>query len=129
MMFWYGPGTGTGMGGWGYGLMMIGMLAFWGLLLFAVVLLVRYAVRASSHRRAASRPAPETLLAERFASGDIDAETYRHDLAELRQPASLRPRGSAVSGAGAGSGRGGRGARRGCGRPGRCSRRGVSAAG
>src|SRR2546430_12316735 len=43
MMFWYGPGT--GMSGWGSGLMMVGMLVFWGLLLSAVVFGVRYAVR------------------------------------------------------------------------------------
>jgi putative membrane protein len=88
MMFWYGPGT--GMGGWGSGLMMLGMLLFWGLLLFAVVVGVRYAVRATSERRTGPRPAPETLLAERFASGDIDADTYRHDLAELREAGAPR---------------------------------------
>jgi putative membrane protein len=88
MMFWYGPGT--GMSGWGSGLMMVGMLVFWGLLLFAVVFGVRYAVRATPVRRTAPRPAPETLLAERFASGAIDADTYRHDLAELREAGAPR---------------------------------------
>ncbi len=81
MMYWYGPG----MSGWGYGLMAIGMVLFWGLVITGVVLLVRYLAR-GGHRPALSGPAdsPEQLLAQRYARGEIDEDEYQRRLATLR---------------------------------------------
>ena len=38
MMWWYG----SGMGGWGYGLMTVGNLLLWALIIFGVVTLLRH---------------------------------------------------------------------------------------
>jgi putative membrane protein len=79
MMYW-----GNGMGGWGYVLMTVSMLLFWGLLLAGVVLLVRYV---GSDRRPPAPPPtgpdPRTVLAERFARGDINEDDYRQRLKVL----------------------------------------------
>lgn len=52
--------------------MGIGMLLFWGLLIAGVVLLVRLALPADRTPRHPAPPAPEWLLQERFARGEID---------------------------------------------------------
>jgi putative membrane protein len=85
MMFWYG----NGMGGWGYALMALSMIAFWGLVIIAIVALVQYLARGAqplSHF-AGQRPTPEELLAERFAGGEIDEQEYRQRLDMLRASA------------------------------------------
>jgi putative membrane protein len=78
MMFWYG----NGVNGWGYALMAVGMVVFWGLLILAVVALVRYPGRAA--QSTAPRLDAEQVLAERFARGDIDEPEYRQRLDVLR---------------------------------------------
>ena len=71
MMDWYG---GVGWGGWL--LMSLMMLAFWTLIVVAVVAVVR------SLRRDEDRPGyrgtsdARQLLDERFARGEIDADEY-----------------------------------------------------
>ncbi|MBP0449024.1 SHOCT domain-containing protein [Kitasatospora sp. RG8] len=93
MMYW----NDHGMSGWGFGLMTVSMLLFWGLLVFGVVVLVRYVGHASQHHPAApppaappsaappaERPTPERLLAERLARGEIEPEEYRRRLDVLR---------------------------------------------
>lgn len=80
MMYW-----GNGMGGWGYFLMALNMAVFWGLLITAIVLLVRYL--GGEHRRSAPPTAgsnPGRMLAERYARGEIDDEEYQRRLAVLR---------------------------------------------
>ncbi|GAA4833589.1 SHOCT domain-containing protein [Kitasatospora terrestris] len=83
-----------GMNGWGFGLMMFGMLLFWGLLIAGGVALFRYLGHASQHHAAPppappapagpARTDPEQLLAERLARGEIDPDEYRHRLETLR---------------------------------------------
>ena len=82
MMFWYG----NGMNGWGYVLMTVGMVLFWGLVIFGIVTTVRHLGRVAQlpGETAAPRPAPERLLAERFARGEIDDQEYRARLATLQ---------------------------------------------
>ena len=55
--------------------MMLGMIVFWGLIIAAVVWLVR----ALSHSRSAHAglETPSALLDRRFASGEISADEYR----------------------------------------------------
>jgi putative membrane protein len=82
MMMW---GDGWGWAGWI--LMSVGMVAFWALVITAVVLAVRYL--AGSRSTAPSPPSyappsPEEILADRFARGEIDAEEYRQRLELLR---------------------------------------------
>ncbi len=79
MMFWYG----SGMSGWGYALMTIGLVLFWGAVIFGIVTLVRYLARPGQHTATSPRPTPEQLLAERFARGDISEEEFQQRLATL----------------------------------------------
>ncbi|BAD60555.1 MULTISPECIES: SHOCT domain-containing protein [Nocardia] len=82
MMFWYGDG----MSGWGYGLMTVGMVLFWALVIVGVILTVRYLAQPSAPVGGAPivRPSAEQVLAERFARGEIDADEYHQRLATLR---------------------------------------------
>lgn len=83
MTFWYGNGM---MNPFGYALMMVSMVLFWGLIILAVIALVRYLGRTSGSRGSARAGGslPEQVLAERFARGEIDEEEYRARLTVLR---------------------------------------------
>jgi putative membrane protein len=78
MMWQYG----NGMGGWGLGLMTVGNVLVWVLILIGVIALVRYLRRTAS---ATPRATAEELLAERFARGEIAEQEYRQRLDVLRQ--------------------------------------------
>lgn len=82
-MWWY-------HGNWGWGawlLMTAGMVAFWGLVIWAVVTLTRNAGTPASPDRARS---PEEILAERLATGEIDEDEYRRRL-EVLQSSDVTP--------------------------------------
>jgi putative membrane protein len=79
-MFWYDHD----LSGWGWVGMTIGMVLFWGLVITAIVLLVRGVVRREQPTAAAPPADAEQLLAERFARGEIDEAEYRDRLAALR---------------------------------------------
>jgi putative membrane protein len=77
MMYWYGD-----PGGWGYAMMVLSMVVFWGLMVAAVILLVRSA--------SGSRPVepvviqdPMIVLRGRFARGEIDETEYRQRMQVL----------------------------------------------
>src|SRR6266700_5002585 len=84
MMFWDG-----GWAWWQAGLMWIAMIAFWGLLIWAVYALITGATRRSdsTERGGPERGGPErggrqpgdarAILDERLARGEIDPEEYR----------------------------------------------------
>ena len=77
MMGWYG-------GGWGIGAwigMGLGMIVFWGLVVVAVVALVRGSSRVSHTRPLTSLPAQGSYagleyLDDRFARGELTQEEY-----------------------------------------------------
>jgi len=77
MMWWYG----SGISGWGMAVMMIGNVLFWAVVILAGVALVRYLT--VGNRTVGPWPAPEELLAERFARGEIDEQEYRTRLDTL----------------------------------------------
>jgi putative membrane protein len=84
-MMWY-DGDGWGWAGWIA--MSVGMVAFWALVITAVVLAIRYLT--STRGSAAGSPGPgqtraEDVLAERFARGEIDEDDYRQRLSALRE--------------------------------------------
>jgi putative membrane protein len=79
VMYWYGDH----MSGWGWALATIGMVAFWGLLITGIVLLVRYLGRPSG--QSAATRTPEHVLGERFARGEIDEAEYRDRLVTLHE--------------------------------------------
>ena len=75
MMFWYGGHLVF----WQAALMWVGMIAFWGLVIWAV-----YALIASATRRPDNRPDGEhraadarRILDERLARGEIDTAEYQ----------------------------------------------------
>ncbi len=83
-MFWYGDH----MSGWGWGLMAVGMIAFWVLIIIAVVALFRSVTR-SPHPP--PMDTPEHLLAQRLARGEITEDEYQRTLALLRDRHRGRP--------------------------------------
>ena len=69
--------------GWGWWVLMsAGMIAFWGVVLWLIVGFVR----GDSNRR----PDAESILADRFARGEIDDDEYRQRLDVLRHRPSDR---------------------------------------
>jgi len=88
MMFWYDHD----MGWWGYAGMGVGVLLFWGLLTVGIVALIRFSFSNSTTTanpvappQMPQTPAPEQVLAERFARGEIDETEYQQRIAVLRQ--------------------------------------------
>jgi len=99
-MFWYGPH----LGGWAWAL-GLGSLLFWALVAVAIFALVRssthtgrgpnpprgYASGTGSYGPPAPAPrqasAPEQILAERFARGEIDEDEFHQRMATLRAEA------------------------------------------
>lgn len=76
MMYWNDGSTGWA----GWLVMVLSMAAFWGLIAWVGFTLVR-----SSGKPTPPPSAPEDLLAERFARGEIDEEDYRRRREILRQ--------------------------------------------
>lgn len=72
MMYW----GSNGVEWWGWLLMSVGMVAFWGLLIWAV-----WAFATSMTRRPEGGPRaedPKRILDERLARGEVDSDEYRH---------------------------------------------------
>ena len=76
MMFWYG----SGWAWWQAGLMWVGMIAFWALLIWAVYAVVKSITTrdAGQPEPSGGRPAadPRRILDERLARGEIDSDEY-----------------------------------------------------
>lgn len=68
-------GTHTGLGWLGWTLMSVGMIAFWGLIAWAIVALIRGA--STPGKDAVTQPGePDEVLANRLARGEISADEY-----------------------------------------------------
>jgi putative membrane protein len=66
--------------------MSLGMIAFWALLVWAVIAIRRGNSRHGVGESGETAPAgAERILAERFARGQIDADEYHRRLADLDQ--------------------------------------------
>lgn len=66
--------------GWSWALMMIGMVALWGLVAWPIVILVRSPSRPQGRRSDSA----EEVLAGRLAAGEIEVDEYQHRLDVLR---------------------------------------------
>jgi len=84
MMFWYGDGWSW----WQPALMWGGMLVFWGLVIWGVYALVTAARRPA---RAASGESAVSILDQRLARGEIDADEYRRVRVLLDKPGPPSP--------------------------------------
>jgi len=73
-----GWGMGPGMMGWGMGwLGMVMMLAFWALVIVALVVLIKWLAQASKGTTPGTRGSqPLEILKERYARGEIDKEEF-----------------------------------------------------
>ena len=72
--------------GWGWWLLMsVGMVAFWGLVIYGVIALLRGSTTASQQPPAEP---PMAVLKRRLASGEVSVEEYE----ELRQALEDRER-------------------------------------
>jgi putative membrane protein len=80
MMGWYHGDTGWG----GWILMTLVMLAFWALVIFAVVAMFRGLGKSKEPAERTRRGDPLDILAERFARGEIDAAEYEARTRVLR---------------------------------------------
>jgi putative membrane protein len=80
MMFWYGGGWAW----WQAGLMWLAMIAFWGLLVWAIYALVSGITRRTEAAPGEQRQPGDArrILDERLARGEIDTEEYQrlHDV-------------------------------------------------
>lgn len=69
------------MGGAGWIMMGLGMVLFWGLVIFGIVWIVRAAAgddrRGSARREATHEQTPIEVLDRSLAEGTIDAEDYK----------------------------------------------------
>lgn len=74
-------------GDWGNGWMGFGglllMFLFWGLAIFGFVALVRWSVSRSDRPGVSGEPSALEILQRRYASGEIDEQTYQRMKAEL----------------------------------------------
>jgi len=76
MMFWYGAGWAW----WQAGLMWVAVIAFWGLLIWAIYALVTGATRRTGPGPRESEPRggdARRILDQRLARGEIDTDEYR----------------------------------------------------
>ena len=80
MMGWYHGDVGWG----GWIVMTLVMLAFWALVIFAVVAIFRGVGKNSGPVERTSRRDPLKILQERFARGEIDADEYEARAQVLR---------------------------------------------
>ena len=90
MMFWYGGGWAF----WQVALMVVGMVVFWALVIWAVYALVAGTGRWTGTGHGGG--GPRQILDERLARGEIDADEYRR-LRDLLATGSTREPGSAGS--------------------------------
>lgn len=79
MMGWYHDGVGWG----GWIVMTLAMVAFWALVVFAVLALFRGTQR-SGESTTTGRGDPMQILDERFARGEIDEDEYHARSSVLR---------------------------------------------
>ncbi|AFU01571.1 SHOCT domain-containing protein [Nocardia brasiliensis] len=90
MMYWYGDAVHW----WMFALMILFALPLWVAVVVAIVALSRGDLAPEPKSQGPVRLAPEALLAERFASGELDETEYRRRLAVLR-PTSAPKHGDA----------------------------------
>ncbi|MGW5063642.1 SHOCT domain-containing protein [Streptomyces sp. NPDC004096] len=87
MMFWYDHDV----SGWGWFAMSAGMILFWALIITVAVLLFRALNRRQEHPGTPAAAAPEDILRERLARGEIDEDDYRRRLNALHAGTLTKP--------------------------------------
>lgn len=81
MMYWNGD-----MGVWGFIMMALSFVLFWGAVVTAIILFTRSMSHGNrGYDRRVGNGSAESILAERFARGEIDETEYASRLAALRR--------------------------------------------
>lgn len=75
--------------------MMVGMVAFWAIVIYGIVWLVQQAARGT---RGSERTSPRELLDERLARGEIDVEEHARRAAALASSGGARSRAPSTAG-------------------------------
>jgi putative membrane protein len=103
MMFW----SGGGWAWWQAGLMWLAMIAFWGVLIWAIYALIAGARRGGTAERGERQPGDaRAILDQRLARGEISPEEYRRLRDVLDGGTGRSPAGTGSgTGTGGGSGR------------------------
>jgi putative membrane protein len=79
MMYWYGDGSHW----WMLVLTILFVVPLWIAIAIAIVAVSKSDRTSANPPNASMRPSPEALLAERFASGELDETEYLHRLSVL----------------------------------------------
>ncbi|MEU0869561.1 SHOCT domain-containing protein [Nocardia brasiliensis] len=87
MMYWYGDAPHW----WMFALMIVFALPLWVAVVVAIMALSRGEIASEPKSQGPVRLAPEALLAERFASGELDETEYLRRLAVLRPASAQKP--------------------------------------
>ena len=87
MMYWWGQQ----MHGWGWVLMSLGSVLLLAVVIVGVVAVVRLADARVADRPPAPPATPRSLLADRYARGEIDEAEYRHRVDVLNETAGNGP--------------------------------------
>jgi putative membrane protein len=87
MMYWWGQQ----MHGWGWVLMPLGSVLLLALVIAGVVAAIRLTDARGADRPPAPPATPATLLAERYARGEIDEVEYQHRVDVLNKTAGHGP--------------------------------------
>jgi putative membrane protein len=90
MMFWYGAHWAF----WQVSLMWVGMIVFWGLLIWAVYALISTARRPSLDRDDGESDDARKILDRRLARGEIDEAEYQRLRDLLSSPGKPEPAGT-----------------------------------
>lgn len=89
MMYWHEDGAQW----WMFVLLILIVVPLWVTAALSIISFNRLDRAAAQPGREQPRLSPEALLAELFASGEVDETEYRHRLAVLR-PTSVKPVGT-----------------------------------
>ena len=79
---WYWSNGGSHWWAWLFS--GVGMVIFWGLVIWLISSLIRWNSPGRGSSPAADGETPEAILKRRFATGEIDADEHRHRLDVLR---------------------------------------------
>ncbi|GMQ95856.1 MAG: SHOCT domain-containing protein [Gammaproteobacteria bacterium] len=78
----------SNMGNFGWGMGLFGgvfMLLFWGLIIVAIVVLVKWLLGQSRHSSTPDRDAALAILQNRYARGEIETDKFEKAKRELRE--------------------------------------------
>jgi len=71
--------------GWGHGFGFIFMILFWGLIIFAIVAIVKWLTGTSANAGTPQAKTARQILEERYARGEIEQEEFEQKKRDLEK--------------------------------------------